>query len=416
MRDVRRIVVALLALGLLAAAAAPARADVYDDNPAAASRGAGDIWVFARRSSDGAMLVRNFANGAWSGWSSLGGSFTSGPAAAAYGPDIDVFARAQDGAIWGNALHDGAWTGWSSLGGYSTSAPAAIARRGTNYLDVAIKGGDNSIYLNTYVPGKGWNGWGGLGGNLTSAPALDSHSDGILDVFARGTDAALYQQAWNGSQWLGWGSLSGGIVGAPAAVNKQPHDLDVYVRGGGNAIYQDHWDSVNSWSGWVLLDNTPVESSVAAVSDSAAREILFTRSGDEMATKTWTNPGGWTGWSDFGAIAVPPPAPAPAPAPHGEVNLLTGISCTPVGGLLHVSIKVRKLKGQAKPRVARITFFTRGKGRAVRVDHHAPFSVRIRINRPAGTSGRIYARVYFRRSAHGPLKHKLVFRRYTVCG
>jgi hypothetical protein len=87
-----------------------------------------------------------------------------------------------------------------------------------------------------------------------------------------------------------------------------------------------------------------------------------------------------------------------------------------VGGLLHVSIAVHKLKGHAKPRVVRITFFTRGKGRAVRVDHHAPFSVRIRINRPAGTSGRVYARVYFRRTKHGPLKHKLVFRRYRVCG
>src|SRR5262249_50922674 len=152
---------------------------------------------------------------------------------------------------------------------------------------------------------------------------------------------------------------------------------------------------VNGWTGWVLLDATPVGSSVAAVSDSAAREILFERNGDEMRAKTWTNPGGWTGWSDFGPIAVPaPPAPPPPPAPQGEVNLLTGIRCTPVGGLLHVSIAVHKLKGKSKPRVVRITFFTRGKGRAVRVDHHAPFSVRIRINRPAGSSGRIYARVY----------------------
>ncbi len=250
---------------------------------------------------------------------------------------------------------------------------------------------------------------------MTSAPALDSHSDGILDIFARGTDGTLQQQAWNGSQWLGWSSLGGGILGAPMAVNQQPHDLDVYVRGGGNALYQDHWDSIHGWSGWALVDPTATGSSVAVASEQAGGEILFERNGDEMYTKNWQSTVGWSSWTDFGPIAVPPPPPVPAPAPQGEVNLITGITCTPVGGLLHVSIKVRKLAGRAEARVVRITFFTRGKGRAVRVDRHAPFSVRIRINRPAGSSGRIYARVYFRRSKHGALKHKLVFRRYTVC-
>lgn len=407
--------VAVVAAATMFATTAPVRADVYDDNPAAASRGQDDVWVFARRSSDGAILVRNVANGAWTPWSSLGGSMTSGPAAAAYGPTIQVFARGQDAAVWTDALSNGAWTGWRSLGGYTTSAPAAIRRRGTNYLDVAVKGGDNTIYLNTYIPGSGWHGWTGLGGSLTTAPALDSHSDGVLDVFSRGIDGAVYQRAWTGSQWTDWGSDGGGILGAPAAVNKQPHDLDLYVRGANNALYQNHWDSVNSWSNWFLLDSTPIGSSVAAVSDKASREILFSRTGDEMYAKTWTNPGGWTRWADFGPIAVPSPAPPAPPPPSGEVGLTAGLGCTPPGGKMRVVVKVRKRKGSRRARVVRVTFFTRGKGRHVRVDHHKPWIVHLQINRPAGTHGRVYARVYFRRSKHGKLHKKIVSRRFTVC-
>jgi hypothetical protein len=417
-RMVTWIAAACVAAGALAGMSATARADVYDDNLAAASRGANDLWVFARRSTDGAILERHFdaTNSAWTAWSSIGGQMTSGPAAAAYGPNIEVFARGPDGAIWGTALVNGSWTPWTSIGGYATSAPAVIARRGTNYLDVAMKGGDNAVYLDTYIPGSGWHGWGSLGGNLTTAPTLDSHSDGVLDVFARGTDGAVYQQGWNGSGWFAnWATLGGGIIGAPSAVNKQPHDLDVYVRGAGNAVYQNHWDSVGGWTNWLLLDATPVGSTPVAVSDRATRELLFIRNGDQAAVKTWNAASGWTGWVDFGQIAVPtPPAPAP-PTPAGEVGLLAGLGCTPSGGKMKVSIKIRKRKGQKRARVVRVTFYTRGKGRHVRVDHHRPWLVHLKIDKPAGTHGKVYARVYFRRSKHGKLHKKTVSRRFTVC-
>jgi hypothetical protein len=414
MQVLRRTATWLLAAAALGACAPAARADVYDDNPAAASRGSNDLWVFARRTTDGSILESHFTGTGWTPFTSLGGDTTSGPAAAAYGPNIEVFARGEDGAIWTDVLVNGAWTGWSSLGGYFTSGPAAIARRGTTVLDVAGRGGDNSIYLSTYVPGTGWSAWGDLGGNLTSAPALDSHSDGILDVFARGVDGTMQQQSWNGSQWLGWGSDGGGILGAPTAVNKQPHDLDIYVRGGANVLYQRHWDSVNGWGAYTAIDSTPLGSSVAAVSDQAGREVLFMRRGDVLYQKTWDASAGWSGWNVFASIAVPAPVPVPV-AQDGEVGLVAGLRCTPPGGRLRVSISIHKPKGKARARVQRIVFFTRGKARDVRVDRKRPFSVRIRINAPAGKTGRVFARVYFRRSKHGKLHHKTVSRRYTVC-
>ena len=59
-----------LGLALIAATllAAPARADVYDDNLVAASRGAGDIVVHGR-GADGAIYERHLTGGAWTAWS-----------------------------------------------------------------------------------------------------------------------------------------------------------------------------------------------------------------------------------------------------------------------------------------------------------------------------------------------------------
>jgi hypothetical protein len=65
-----------------------------------------------------------------------------------------VFVRGADGAVYQNALVNRSWRGWQSLGGISTSAPAVVWRRGAaNYFDVAVKGTDNAIYFNTWVPG-----------------------------------------------------------------------------------------------------------------------------------------------------------------------------------------------------------------------------------------------------------------------
>jgi hypothetical protein len=410
--------VALAALALWVVLAAPAAADVYDDNPATATRGANDQWVFAR-GAGGDILERHWTGTAWSDWASLGGNATSGPAAAGYGKSVVVFIRGTDAAVHQNTFIDGAWTGWSSLGGYATSGPSVSVRRGPQgYLDLSMKGSDNAIWLQTFVPGTGWSGWTSRGGNLTSAPTMNSQADGILNLWSRGIDGAVKQQSWTGSAWTDWADLGSSIIGAPGSVSRAENLINLYVRGAANAVYQRSW-SGSGWSAWALLDPAPIDSSPAAAGDSASHEWIVARRGASVAIKDWNAAtGGWGAWTDLGTPAVPVPAPAPtapAPAPDGEVSLEAGVRCTPPGGRLRVNIKVRKAKGKAKARVVRIVFFTKGKGRTVRVDRKSPFVVRMKVNRPAGSSGRVYARVHFRRSAKGKLSTKTVSRRYTVC-
>lgn len=405
----------IAAAAVALALAAPARADVYDDNPATASRGGDDLWVFARATS-GEILERHRSGGGWTDWSSLGGDTTSGPAAVAYGARVLVFARGSDGLIYQKTYTDGSWSGWVGLGGYSTSAPAVAVRRGPEgYIDIAIKGGDNAIWFQTYVPGHGWSGWGSRGGNLTSAPSLNSQSAGIVNIWARGGDGALKQMAWNGAAWSDWLNLEGGMIGAPAAVSRTENVLNVYVRGGGDATYQRPWSS-GGWGPWQLLDGARIDSAPAAGGDALDHEWVVARRGSGVSIKEWT--GTWGSWTDLGAVAVPtaPAAPPPAaPAPDGELDLVTGLRCTPAGGRLRVSVAIRKPKRGARARVTKIVFFTKGKGRALRVDRRSPFVVRIKVNRPAGRTGRVYARIHYRRSAKGKIHRKTVSRRYTVC-
>jgi hypothetical protein len=411
----RAVVLALALWGILAATAS---AQVVDDDPAAASRAYNDARLFAR-AADGTILQRSYTVDGWTPWTSLGGSTSSGVSAVAQGRTIRIFARGTDNAIWERVLDDTTWGPWTSLGGVATSAPAATLRKGPeNVIDLSVRGGDGQLFHQSLVPGRGWSGWAPIGGPAGSAPALNSQADGLLNIFVRGTDCAMWQKSWTGTAWTDWIRLDGCLTAAPTVVSRAVNQIDVYGRGTGGETFQKHWD-LNGWTGWFLLDNTPIGSAAGVVSDHDQREMLFARGASGLMTKVWNGSIGWSGWMDLGPVSIPPlPTPQPptqVPLPDGNAELETGVRCTPPGGRLRVSIKVRTAKGKKKARVSRILFFTKGKGRAVRSDRKAPFVVRIKINRPAGATGRVYARVYYRRSAKGKLHRKTVSRRYTVC-
>ena len=405
----RWLVVALLAAALVGAGTA--RADVYDDHPAAASRGPGDLVLFAR-GEDGAIYERHATQWGWTDWVSLGGDTESGPAAVSYGGAIHVFVVGSDSAVWQNSLQGTTWSGWHSLGGTATSAPSASARTGTNQLDLAIRGLDNAIYHRWYAPESGWAPWGSLGGSHASGPSLNSQDPGILNVFTRGSAGDLAQRGWSGTAWSDWLSIGGVITAAPAALSRRQNLVDVFVRGTDLGLHQRSWTGATGWLDWTSVDPAPIDSAPAAVSDTEDHVVLFARRGNGISVKEWRAASGWTGWSDWGPVA-PPPTPGP-PARDGNVQLTTGVRCTPPGGRLRVSLKIRKRAGTARPRVRRVVFFVKRGPRSV--DRRRPFVRRLRLNRPAGSKGRVYARAFYTRKGSKRLHRKTVSKRYVMCG
>jgi hypothetical protein len=85
--------------------------------------------------------------------------------------------------------YDGAaWGGWESLGGTIQGSPSAVSW-GSGRLDIFAIGTDSAVWHLWYE--NGWGSWESLGGVAKNAPAVVSWSAGRLDLFAIGTDHAL---------------------------------------------------------------------------------------------------------------------------------------------------------------------------------------------------------------------------------
>ncbi|MFC4055696.1 hypothetical protein ACFOY4_38930 [Actinomadura syzygii] len=109
---------------------------------------------------------------------------------------VRLFARGQDGAVWTNVRRNGAWTGWSSLGGVITSditAGLQLLTVGGN-TRIFVRGTDNRVYANRVGP-AGASGYQVLGdlrvtSNLTVE--RDSPFSAQRTLFARGEDNRVY--------------------------------------------------------------------------------------------------------------------------------------------------------------------------------------------------------------------------------
>jgi hypothetical protein len=309
--------------GVLAAVAAvaltgTARAEVLDDNPAAASRGPGQVTVFLR-GGNGTLITSELSGGSFTPWRSLGGYLDSGPGAA--GRDAtttDVFVRGGDSALYHQffTTPSGTWSGWGGLGHSLLSAPTVSIRRGTGIIDLFWRGADNGIEAKSWVPNQGWTGVNNtqLDPGLTlSAPAAISRNTGQVDVIVRGTDDSLYLNAYNGQAWSGWAQFPGGMKTqhAPAATVRALNTIDVFVRAGNGEVRWITWDGA-AWSGWKTVPGI-VDSGPAVVADTSSRMWLFARRGDEVVYNVYDNgrgaENGWDGWKPM----HPPPAPAPPP-------------------------------------------------------------------------------------------------------
>ena len=289
-----------------------ARADVFDDNPAAVATAPGNVTVFAR-GADGVILERRLKAGAWGDWTPVPGLRAgSGPGAVLYGSAVLLFARGEDGAVWQNQFVAGNWLGWISLGGATTSAPTAAVRQGTSTLDLFARGVDNTLHHRLLTPGQGWTAWESISdATLGSAPSA-SPGAGSTVVYVRALAGHVAQNWWNGTAWQGWFSKGGTGKGAPAAVGVAQVGLDLYARGLDDGLYRTIDDGTSPWQ---LVDPTRLSSSPAGISDDSGHEYLFARIGDALHVMTADRAGRtsatWSNWTSLGPIAPTPVVDAP---------------------------------------------------------------------------------------------------------
>lgn len=220
--------------------------------PAAASPSVGAVQVLVR-GSDGALHGRYSPRpGAWSGWSSWGGTLSARPAAAAGGGRVDAFVRGTDGALWQRwAGPSGLSPSWAKLGGTlaTGAAPAATALwPGAPY--VVVRGVDGALWQKYYRTGQ-WSPWASLGGRFLDDPAAVATGSGRVVVFAKGQDGALWARALGSAGWSTWASLGGVLASGPSATYGSDGRLSVFVVGiDGHTYVKTH---TSAWSGWVQV-------------------------------------------------------------------------------------------------------------------------------------------------------------------
>ena len=301
------------------ACAAPAAAAVVDDNPAASSRGPGQVSVFVR-GADATLQVSELSGGAFTPWRSLGGVLTSGPGAEGRaGTVTDVFIRSGDDALYQRYfLTSSGWSGWYGLGGRLLSAPAVSARQGTGQVDIFWRGADNGIEQKYWTPGSGWSAVldDHMDPGLTlSAPASVSRGSGLVDVFVRGTNDLVHVDSWNGSSWSGWSQVPGGMrtSSAPAVTTRVTGTMDLFVRSPSGAVAWASYDGAG-WTAWRTVPGE-VDSAPAAVSDHPNRIYLFARRGGDVVWNLYDRglgpEAGWRGWQPLHPAPPPPPPPPP---------------------------------------------------------------------------------------------------------
>ncbi len=99
------------------------------------------------------------------------------------------------------------------------ASPAIRRPRSTadGRIEVFARGTDDALWhIWQTVPHAGpWSAWASLAGGLTSDAVVSLNSDGRLEAFARGTDFALWniwQTALHAGPWSAWSSLGGILI------------------------------------------------------------------------------------------------------------------------------------------------------------------------------------------------------------
>ncbi len=177
------------------------------------------LWVFVL-GTDGKMYANrgSLCSSTVTGWFSLGNRIlTSAPAVGMFDANIElshsvhVFARGTDNAIWNIWItgatsswpYDALWSDWQSLGGSWTSKPAAATYRigrSTGGVDTGVwifaRGNDGKLYVKTQksqVQNGAWGDWMPLGGTLLGGPGAGGFDLNYIRVYARSSaDNKMY--------------------------------------------------------------------------------------------------------------------------------------------------------------------------------------------------------------------------------
>jgi Repeat of unknown function (DUF346) len=188
-----------------------------------------------------------------------------------------------------------------NIGGTLTSDPD-VSSSAPGRIDVFARGTDNALW-HKYRTGETWVGWSSRGGQLTSAPGAVSWGNNRIDVVARTTNNTIQHWYWGGTAWYS-DNLGGTLTSAPDISSWASNRLDVFARGTDNALWRRQWNG-SSWTAWAKIGGT-LASGPGAVSWGPNRIDVVARAGDNSVLYWWWDGAGWQSGNLGGSIASDP--------------------------------------------------------------------------------------------------------------
>lgn len=182
---------------------------------------------------------------------------------------------------------------------------AALAGR----IDLFARGTDNALWHRWWDLGSPWTCWQSLRGDLASAPAVASHDPNVVHLNALGGDGRIQDRSFLNSGglsggWSNWSDLGAQrFVSAPAIESWGPGHLEIFALDETQKI-QHKWYRFGGggWSAWYgFTGEQKFQGAPAAAAYQKDRLHLFARGIDnKMYQRYQTSPGVWGGWETMG--------------------------------------------------------------------------------------------------------------------
>ena len=227
---------------------------------------------------------------------------------------LEVFTTGTDGALWHiyQLAPNGNWSNWTSLEKPPNTNVNALGtgKNADGRIEVFTIGDDGNLWhIWQTAPGGSWSNWFSSGKPAyafsgTSIPPIVSRNlDGRLEVFANGSDGAIYHiwQHTPGGTWGGWFWLdhptSANIIGNCSVTQNKDGHLELLVNADDGALWH-LWqtDGGKSWGIWYSLGSPPNTATSAypfVIANADGRLEAFTSSVEGALWHTWqVTPGG----------------------------------------------------------------------------------------------------------------------------
>jgi hypothetical protein len=240
--------------------------------------------------------------------------------------------------IWQTSRNGGwtpQWAAHPAPAGSLATGDLALTLRPDNCLELFVIGVISAQqselwHIRQTAPSQGWTDWSSLGSPAAAGglhtPVVAASADGRLEVFATGSDGALWhiwQTSPNGgwSSWLSHGGPPGTTLNDlwhPVVAPNSQRRLELFAVGDDNALWHIWQIAPNGgWSSWTSHGTPPgtdfFNSGGPAMAASAdGRLELFICGKDEQLWHIWqvAPSGGWSSWTSHGhPPIVNPPFP-----------------------------------------------------------------------------------------------------------